>query len=540
MKLLLALAALAALAASPAAAQVIDAPAGQVSGTTNGGIRVFKGIPYARPPVGELRWKAPAPLSRWQGVRRVAAFGPACIQPVVKPPSVYVAPAPLPTSEDCLSLNVWSPAAARKAPVMVWIHGGALLTGSSREELYDARRLAERGVVVVSINYRVGALGYLAHPALSAENNGLSGNYGLLDQIAALNWIKANIAAFGGDPANVTIAGESAGALSVAYLMTAPPARGLFHKAIAQSAYTITTPALKTSVYGQPSGEAMGERVAAALKAPDLAALRAMDAQKLTEGAAAAGFQPWGLVDGTILPEQLVDAFDGGRQARVPVLAGFNQGEIRSLRILAPSAPADAATYEAAIRTRLGELSAAFLQLYPAATYRESILATTRDALYGWTSERIVRRQAERGQPSYLYLWDHGYPAMDEAGLHAFHASELPYIFGTLSRTGSYWPRIPATTRERSLSNAMIDYWTSFAATGVPRAKGAPAWPPFRDGRTVMHFADTPRVTPRLLGAMFDLNEEIVRRRRAAGIAWNWNVGLAAPAMPPVPAGAPR
>jgi len=370
----------------------------------------------------------------------------------------------------------------------------------------------------------------MAHPALSAENpKGLSGNYGLLDQIAALEWIKANVSAFGGDPGNVTIAGESAGALSVTYLMTAPAARGLFGKAIAQSAYMVTTPELKRTAYGLPSGETMGEQVAAALKAPDLAALRAMDAQKLTEGAAAAGFQPWGLVDGATLPEQLVDAFDAGRQARVPVLAGFNQGEIRSLRILAPPAPADAATYEAAIRRRYGDLSSAFLQLYPARDYRESILATTRDALYGWTSERLARRQAERGQPSYLYLWDHGYPAMEEAGLHAFHASELPYMFGTLERTGPYWPRIPDSAREKALSSTLVDYWTSFAATGIPKAAGAPPWPVFRDNRTVMHIAALPVARPRLLGAAFDLNEEVVCRRRAAGIAWNWNVGLAAP-----------
>ena len=284
------------------------------------------------------------------------------------------------------------------------------------------------------------------------------------------------------------------------------------------------------------TGEAAGQAVAASLKAPDVAALRSLDAQRLTDGAAAAGFQPWGLVDGTILPEQLVDAFDAGRQARVPVLAGFNQGEIRSLRILAPPAPADAATYEAAIRARYGDLSAAFLQLYPAAAYRESILATTRDALYGWTSERLARRQAERGQPSYLYLFDHGYPAMDEAGLHAFHASELPYMFGTLDRTGPLWPRIPDIRREVALSDAMIGYWASFAATGVPTARGAPAWPRFQDGRTVMHFTNGPSAVLKLLGAMFDLNEAVVRRRRANGVAWNWNVGLAAPlccATPP-------
>jgi len=531
MKPLATLLALADLSASPAAAQaIVDAPAGQVSGTTSGITRVFKGIPYALAPIGERRWKAPAPMPRWQGVRRATGFGPACVQPTPKAASVYSPTTPLPTSEDCLSLNIWSPRNAAKAPVLVWIHGGALLTGSSREDLYDGRRLAERGIVVVSINYRLGALGWMAHPGLSAEDpKGLSGNYGLLDQIAALRWVRDNVAAFGGDPGKVTIAGESAGALSVTYLMTAPPARGLFHRAIAQSAYMVTTPELKRTAYGLPSGEAAGQAVAAALKASDVAALRSLDAQRLTDGAAAAGFQPWGMIDGAILPEQLVDAFDAGRQARVPVLAGFNQGEIRSLRVLAPPAPADAASYEAAIRARYGDLSAAFLQLYPAATYRESILATTRDALYGWTSERLARRQAERGQASYLYLFDHGYPAMDEAGLHAFHASELPYMFGTLDRTGPLWPRIPDTRREAALSDAMVGYWTSFAATGVPKASGAPVWPRFQDSRTVMHFAEGPSAAPKLLGSMFDLNEAVVRRRRADGVAWNWNVGLAAP-----------
>jgi para-nitrobenzyl esterase len=531
MKLFATLLALAGQSASPATAQaIVDAPAGQVSGTTSGTTRVFKGIPYALPPIGERRWKAPAPMQRWQGVRSATTFGPACVQPTPKAASVYSPTTPLPTSEDCLSLNIWSPRNAAKAPVLVWIHGGALLTGSSREDLYDGRRLAERGIVVVSINYRLGALGWMAHPGLSAEDpKGLSGNYGLLDQIAALHWVRDNVAAFGGDPGNVTIAGESAGALSVTYLMTAPPARGLFHRAIAQSAYMVTTPELKRTAFGLSSGEAAGQAVAAALKAPDVAALRSLDAQRLTDAAATAGFQPWGLVDGAILPEQLVDAFDAGRQARVPVLAGFNQGEIRSLRILAPPAPADAASYEAAIHARYGDLSAAFLQLYPAATYRESILATTRDALYGWTSERLARRQAERGQPSYLYLFDHGYAAMDEAGLHAFHASELPYTFGTLDRTGPLWPRIPDTRREIALSDTMIGYWASFASTGTPMARGAPAWPRFQDARTVMHFANGPIAVPKLLGSMFDLNEAVVRRRRADGVAWNWNVGLSAP-----------
>jgi para-nitrobenzyl esterase len=207
----------------------VNAPAGAVRGTLDGSIRVFKGIPYAQPPVGPLRWKPPLPLARWNGVREATEFGAACHQPPPRLSTIYT-PRPMPMSEDCLTLNVWAPpASVRNAPVFFWIYGGALSSGASRDPLYDGRRLAERGVVVVSINYRLGVLGWLAHPELSAESaQGISGNYGLLDQIRALTWVKDNIAAFSGDPANVTIAGESAGALSVMYLMASPVARGLF------------------------------------------------------------------------------------------------------------------------------------------------------------------------------------------------------------------------------------------------------------------------------------------------------------------------
>jgi para-nitrobenzyl esterase len=535
MKTILSLLAVASLGGTAAAQPIVDAPAGRVSGTTDGDIHVFKGVPYALPPVANRRWTAPVAMPRWPGVRPAAEFGPACIQPTSKAGSIYSPTTPLPTSEDCLSLNIWAPKGARKAPVMVWIHGGALVGGSSREDLYDGRRLAERGVIVVSINYRLGVLGWLAHPALSAENGRkLSGNYGLLDQIAALQWIRRNVAAFGGDANNVTIAGESAGALSVTYLMTAPSARQLFHRAIAQSAYMVTMPELRRTAYGLPSGEAAGQALATTLKAPDVVSLRRLDAQQLTDGAALAGFQPWGMIDGVILPEQLVAAFDGGRQARVPILTGFNQGEIRSLRMLAPPPPKDAATYETLIRERYSDLSDPFLRLYPAAEYRESILATTRDALYGWTAERLARSQAALGLNSYLYLFDHGYPDMDAAGLHAFHASELPYMFGTLRRTGPNWPRIPDTARETALSDAMVGYWTGFAKSGRPRAASAPAWPEFKADRIVMHFSGTPRARPDLLAGMFELNEEVVRRRRAAGTApWNWNVGIVANGLDP-------
>jgi para-nitrobenzyl esterase len=511
------------------ASPVADPPAGTIAGKVEGDLRVFKGIPYAQPPVGARRWQPPGAMPRWEGVRNATAFGPACFQPETKLSNVY-SNDPMPMSEDCLTLNIWAPADARNAPVFFWIYGGALWGGASRDPIYDGRRLAERGVVVVSINYRLGALGWLAHPGLSAESpRGISGNYGLLDQIAALKWVRRNIAAFGGDPANVTIAGESAGALSVMYLMISPEARGLFAKAVAQSAYMITMPELKESRYGLPSAEQSGTQLATALHAPDIAALRAMDPEKLTNGAAAAGFGPWGNVDGHVLSEQMVTAFDKGDQARVPILAGFNSGEIRSLRILAPPAPASAADYERAIRDLYGDLADRFLLLYPAADMKESILATTRDALYGWTAQRLVRKQAALGLPSYLYLFDHGYPAADRADLHGFHASELPFVFGTFDGTPPLWPKVPASPRETALSEAMIGYWTSFARTGRPQAAPAPDWPAFGPAREYMHFADSPRPETNLMPGMFELNEEVVCRREAGGLAWNWNVGLAAP-----------
>ena len=519
-------------AAGPA--PIVDAPAGRVSGTVSGDVRVFKGIPYAAAPIGKLRWRPPVALPRWLGERTATDFGPACVQPQGGAASIYSG-APIPVSEDCLSLNVWTPANAKNAPVMVWIHGGALVTGSGRDPMIDGARFAERGVVVVSINYRLGVLGWLAHPSLSREaTQRVSGNYGLLDQIAALAWVRDNIAAFGGDARNVTIAGESAGGLSALYLMTSPVARGLFGKAIAESSYMISMPELRRSVFGMPSGEAGGQLLAAALQMPDIESLRAMDAQALTDASAKVGFAPFGVVDGVVLPQQMVDAFDQGKQAAVPVLAGFNQGEIRSLRMLAPKAPQSAEAYERTIRDRYGDLSDAFLRLYPADGYRESILATTRDALYGWTAERLVRKQAAAGVPAYLYLFDHGYPAADKADLHAFHASELPFVFGNLDATPPRWPKVPDVAGERALSDAMIGYWTSFVRDGRPMAKGAAAWPAYDANRSYVHFDTMPEARQQLMPGMFELNESVMCRRRATGrIGWNWNVGLAAPKLPP-------
>ena len=510
---------------------IVNAPAGPVKGTAQNGLHVFKGIPYASAPTGDARWKPPAPAPGWKEAFDATAFGPACVQPVTGG-NIY-AETLSPMSEDCLILNVWTSKDARDAPVIVWIHGGALTRGASSQIVYDGVALAKRGVVVVSINYRLGMLGYFAHPELSAESpDGVSGNYGLLDQIAALKWVKENISAFGGNPGNVTVAGQSAGALSVVYLMVSPRARALFHKAIVQSAYIPSTPELKRKRFGVPSAEDEGVYFAGKLGAKNIDALRGMDSEALTGGPALAGYQPSGTIDGVVLPRQLVDIFDNGKQAAVPIVAGFNSGEIRSLQRLLPTAPAKAGDYEAAIRKGYGDLSDAFLKRYPATSIDESILATTRDAMFGWTSERLARSQSAIGQSAFLYFFDHGYPAADDKGLHAFHASELPYVFGNLGRTPQVWPKVPDSNVERDLSAAMMGYWVSFARDGKPAAAGWPAWRPYAPGKAYMRFADAPQGGADLLPGMYELHEEVMCRRRAADIPWHKNVGVIAPPMP--------
>jgi para-nitrobenzyl esterase len=288
-------------------------------------------------------------------------------------------------------------------------------------------------------------------------------------------------------------------------------------------------------VFGDVAAEALGVWLAEKVGATDLAGLRSMDANALTTAAVTAGYGPFGTIDGRVLPRQLVDAFDRGEQAKVPILAGFNSGEIRSLRVLAPPPPADSATYEKQIRERYADLADTFLQRYPSSNMLESTLATTRDALYGWTAERLVKRQTAAGEPSFLYLFDHGYPAADSQGLHAFHASEIPYVFGTTGRTTPRWPAIPTTPVETALSDAMTSYWATFARDGVPSAPDQPAWRPYgsENEKAYMSFEETPQLRTHLLPGMYELNEQVMCRRRAkGGIAWNWNVGLASPPLP--------
>ena len=533
----------AALAAAPDGSPTARIEQGALIGAAAAeGVHAFKGIPYARPPVGPNRWRPPAPAEGWSGVRDATQFGPACVQPKSPPGSIYADP-PAKMSEDCLSLNVWTPKGAhskapRRTPVMVWFHGGSQTFGYTGSPLYDGSALAAHGVIVVTVNYRLGVLGYLAHPALSAESpNGSSGNYGLLDQIEALRWVRRNIAAFGGDPGNVTIFGESAGAMSVVQILSSPLARGLFEKAITESGGMPTLPELKTATHGLPSAESAGQAVATAVKASDLASLRAMDAETLTNAAYAARYQVLSTVDGWVLTRQTVDTFDRGEQARVPTLAGFNGDEIRAL--FKPQVGADATAYVAAIRERYGDRADAFLRLYPPGDLTGSAMKAMRDETFGWGMERLAVKQAAVGVPAYLYLFEHSYPAAEARGFGAFHGIEVPYVFGRIGKPiPAAWPAAPDTDAELRLQDAMADYWTTFARTGSPGTSGGVTWPRFDAQARFLDFGSRPMVGVDPMRGAYALDEEIMCRRRAAGDqAWIINVGVGASPLPPATAG---
>ena len=517
-------------ARSDVAAPVIEVETGALQGTGDGRVAVYRDIPYAAPPVGELRWKPPLPAARWTGTRDATRFGPACIQPDLPASSIYSDP-PERSSEDCLTLNVWVPENAKDAPVVVWIHGGSLRMGSGAGALYDGTEYARRGIVLVSLNYRLGALGWLAHPELSAEaESGVSGNYGLLDQVAALQWVRRNAAAFGGDPGNVTVMGESAGALSITYLLASPEARGLFDKAIVQSPNSRSFPALTEASFGQPSAEAIGADMLDALGVGDIAGARTLDAQQLTDITTMQRFVPQGTIDGKVLPRQIVETFDRGEQAKVPVLVGFNGGEVRSQRIFLPPVPASEQAYAERIERGYGELTGDFLRQYPAEDMEQSMLATLRDGIYGWAAERIAKRQAEAGLPSYLYVFDHCYPAAAARDLCAFHASELPFMFGNLGAE-SLPPRWPAPdgAGDAALSRAMIDYWASFIRDSRPLSTGNAAWQSYLEGEAYMRFSDRPEAGRDPYPGMFELHEAYVAGRREKGLQWGLLVGIAAP-----------
>ena len=453
------------LLASPSAAagtpQAVT-ESGRVAGIASDGIESFRGIPYAAPPVETLRWRPPVEPSPWQGIRDAARFGPACPQPRI--------PAPFgtdePTSEDCLTLNVWKPADATHAPVMVWIHGGAFAIGSGSQPLYDGSALARRGVVLVTFNYRLGALGFLAHPALTAEQQGAPlGNYGLLDQIAVLRWVQRNIAGFGGDPGSVTIFGESAGGVSVQALMTTAASRGLFHKAIIQSGGGMAV--LQRAGNVEAEAELAGERWAASLlpAGASAEALRALTPDQLV----AAPFLAFPKIDHVLLERSPGDSFRRGEQAAIPLLVGANSFE-GSLPIL---------TDEMAQAT-LGPAYETILERYAkdAATAEDARAKLRGELFFVQPAAFLARSHAASGAPAWSYHFDVVPSSMRRNVAGTPHGGELAYLFGTPEASGAAWDEF-----DRCTSDLLSDYWTSFAGSGDPNRGGAPRWEPAASGR---------------------------------------------------------
>jgi para-nitrobenzyl esterase len=455
-----------------AAADIVHVTGGSLEGTrgTDSSVRVFKGVSYARAPVGEFRWKAPGPVAAWTGERKADTFGAVCVQAEYPKTSPYYQPITN-MSEDCLTLNVWTAAksAGEKRPVMVWIHGGALTRGTGSTPTYDGEVLAKKGVVVVTINYRLGIFGFFAHPELTEESDrNSSGHYGMLDQIAALEWVKKNAPAFGGDPDNVTIFGESAGSWSVNYLMATPLAKGLFHRVIGESGATFTA---MTSL---AESEKDGVRLAAGAS---LKELRARPADDLLKIAGAGRFRP--SVDGWALPTDIRTIFASGKQSDVPLLAGFNQDEGTTL---APwPTTGNLAMFEQRLKTTFPGKADAAMKAYPATSDEEakaSYYSMFRDTAFGWNMRTWVRLQTKTGKsPAFLYYFTRTPPGSEALG--AFHASEIAYVFGNLSARRQW------EEADRKLSATMADYWTNFAKTGNPNGKGLPLWPAYKESTDV-------------------------------------------------------
>lgn len=485
--LALLLAALPALAA--AATARIDA--GRLEGVTSGGVDAFEAIPFAAPPIGPLRWREPAPVLPWSGVRPAKAFAPACMQLGASMPGE---PHPK-TSEDCLYLNVWRPAVrpAGPLPVMVFIPGGGYTNGATSLPLYWGDRLARRGAVVVTLAYRLGPLGFLAHPELTAQSpHHSSGNYGLMDQAAALGWVRRNIAAFGGDPHRVTIFGQSAGAMSVSMLMSSPLAAGLFQRAIGESG-GLFEPLQLAPQYALAVAERDGVAYAKSVGASSLAELQALPAEQLLGGQANKISHP--VVEPYALPRSPYEAFVSGRQARVALLVGWNADEARSLTELGK---VKAASFSEDIRKNFGPLPATLLDAYPHASDVQAVQARAdfeRDLRFAWDDWSWARLQAAAEQPVYAYRFEHRPPFPADsvrAGWGASHFAELWYVFDHLDQETWRW-----TPEDRRLADIMAGYWVAFAASGDPNGGGRPAWPRFQaaDG-VVLRLDDSPVAGP--------------------------------------------
>lgn len=436
--------------------------------TLEDGGAVYRGVPYARPPVGDLRWHDPLPPESWTGVRSADHFAPACMQTGTSMPDE----APTPVSEDCLYLNIWVPqdAGDRPLPVIVWIHGGGFVNGATAAPVYDGAGLARHGAIVVTISYRLGLLGFLAHPELTAEADGVgSGNYGLMDQIAALEWVRDNIAAFGGDPDRVTIAGQSAGATSVSILMASPRARGLFQRAIAQSG-GLFEPIELAPRYRLPASEAEGLAFATAMGAETLDELRLIPAETIASAPQNRRAHP--TLEGRVLPRAPFDVFVAGDQARVPLLLGFNADEARSL-----SRFDHVTDLEAEVQRRWGDLPPALIDPYRALPPSEGMAAFERDLRFGWDIWRWARLQTDSGSPAWLYHFERVPPAPSDAvqaHWQAGHFVDLWYMFDSLDQHPWAW-----THEDHRLADLMAGSWVRFARTGDPNPSDDVFWPVF-------------------------------------------------------------
>jgi para-nitrobenzyl esterase len=454
---------------------------GKLEGKSEDGIHAYLGIPYAAPPIGDRRWKPPAPAAKWKGVRKANEFGARCMQARVFEDMIFRDPGP---SEDCLNLNVWTPANSKgkKLPVMVWIFGGGFVAGATSEPRQEGTHLAKEGVVVVSMNYRLGIFGFYVHPELASESGRNSaGNYGLLDQTAALQWVKRNIAVFGGDPNNVTIFGESAGSFSVSDQMASPLAKGLFHKAIGESGGAFFSQGLPFHTLAE-SAEAGAKFAADSLGTQKLSELRAIPAQKLLDAATAAKnvrFAP--NVDGYFVSERVAAIFAAGKQNDVPLLAGWNkdEGSYDAAKENAATALKETSTKDFA------DKSEDFLRLYPGTSEEEatrSMQDFAGDRFIAFSTWKWLEAQKKTGKsPVYRYRFDIAHPADPKRPPNpgAYHSAEIEFVFGQLDpETWIRW-----RPEDHTLSQQMRKYWSNFARSGDPNGEGLPKWPAY-DGST--------------------------------------------------------
>jgi len=451
---------------------------GIINGTIVEDVLTFKGIPYAEAPINELRWRAPKPKTPWQETLDCTKFGPS---PMQTPPQAFfmwseefLIPA-APISEDCLYLNVWTTAKTTddKKAVMVWINGGGFTSGSGSVPIYDGSELAKKDVVYVSINYREGVFGFLAHPELTAESpNNTSGNYGLLDQIAALKWVKANIENFGGDPNNITIAGQSAGSMSVSYLIASPLAKGLFQKAIPQSGAGILPLApTSSSAFANTlsTAEKNGLAIAKQFEVSSLKELRTLPAEKLLT--ASVRLAP--NIDGYVMPKSPAELFKAGENNPVALLTGWNENEG-----LAYGPPPTRDSFKESLKSNYGALSDDMIRLYPSSSEEElktSVADLARDQLFGSQNYTLAQIMASQNQPVYVYRFTRDVPAEGAyIGFKAFHTAEVPYALATLDKVNRPWKE-----SDRQLSEQMSTYWTNFAKTGNPNGEHLPNWKSF-------------------------------------------------------------